>query len=53
MSFLRKDLKNKKESNNKDDDTNTESMNTGKTNTLFCLFFIRTKNLDKVFRDKG
>ena len=43
MSFLRKDLKNKKESNNKDDDTNTESMNAGKTKYVILFIFYKNK----------
>ena len=53
MSCLRKDLKKKKESNNKDDNTNTKSMNEGKTNMLLVAFLyflqgrILTKSLEK------
>ena len=38
MSCLRKDLKKKKESNKKDDNTNTKTMNEGKTNMLLVAF---------------
>lgn len=53
MSCLRKDLKKKKESNNKDDNTNTKPMNEGKTNMLLVAFLyflqwrILTKSLEK------
>lgn len=53
MSCLRKDLKKKKESNNKDDNTNTKPMNEGKTNMLLValLYFLQgrilTKSLEK------
>lgn len=53
MSCLRKDLKKKKESNNKDDNTNTKPMNEGKTNMLLFAFLyflqgrILTKSLEK------
>ena len=56
MSFLKENLKKKNESNSKDDNTKMEPMNESKTNTLYCcflIFFVRTKNLDKVFRGKG